>query len=415
MGWIVRASGARALWVRGGAERPLVTHFQERIPDLVARQIAARVDALAYGTGDRDGVEQMADGTLVVAAKPPAAAALLLPPGTASGPALIDLHHLLRTLQAYPVLSSVTRQQEQPGESVESIAVRLAHQIERLFDADVAVSVCRRNGVEILGASLRSDQRMIGSHVPPGTAMDQVARGEVPGPVVSYDPLGPVPGDRRQRPRRAYVHSFTAWEHVLGAVAFWPAVGEPSAAALAELDSVLTRAAPRIASALEALEHRQQATHDPLTGLRNRRGFDQSTGDAAIQSAVLIVADLDRFKLLNDSLGHAAGDAALVHFATLLAHHVRGRDVSARLGGEEFGIWLPEATLHRGLTVAERVRTALAGSAWHWQGRPWPLTASFGVAGWPESTRHRENLLGLADRAMYAAKEGGRDRVMRAP
>jgi two-component system cell cycle response regulator len=129
---------------------------------------------------------------------------------------------------------------------------------------------------------------------------------------------------------------------------------------------------------------------------------------------VLIYADLDKFKLLNDTLGHPAGDAALVHFSRLVHDIIRGADTASRVGGEEFAIWLPGASLAVGLQVAERIRIRLATTAWDWQGRTWPLSVSLGVASLPETTRSVENLMAQADTALLEAKRGGRDRVQAA-
>lgn len=126
---------------------------------------------------------------------------------------------------------------------------------------------------------------------------------------------------------------------------------------------------------------------------------------------VLIAVDIDHFKNLNDTLGHAAGDAALVHVAGLLRAHIRGSDVAARVGGEEFSIWLPGAPLDVGQRIAERSRARLAETPWEWQGNPWTLSASFGVAGCPDSSKSVQNLATLADKALYEAKRGGRNRV----
>jgi diguanylate cyclase (GGDEF)-like protein len=90
---------------------------------------------------------------------------------------------------------------------------------------------------------------------------------------------------------------------------------------------------------------------------------------------------------------------------------IRDRDTAARIGGEEFAVWLPATKLEEATKVAERLRTRLAGRAWGWRGQPWPITASFGVAAWPESTGSRDNLIPLADQALYEAKDRGRNRV----
>ena len=124
--------------------------------------------------------------------------------------------------------------------------------------------------------------------------------------------------------------------------------------------------------------------------------------------------DLDRFKLLNDTLGHPAGDAALRHVAGILQRQLRDRDLVARIGGEEFAVWLPGAPLTEGLEVAERIRRAVESEAWQWSGSPRPLTASCGVAAYPAPVGDIDNLRGAADAALYRAKQHGRNRVEKA-
>jgi diguanylate cyclase (GGDEF)-like protein len=155
----------------------------------------------------------------------------------------------------------------------------------------------------------------------------------------------------------------------------------------------------------------QQAHVDPLTGLANRRALERAMQRHAVTEGALVFADLDHFKLLNDSLGHPAGDAALVHFGRLLREQVRASDTAARIGGEEFALWLPGASLEVGIRIAERIRLKLGTTAWDWQGRVWPLGASFGVAACPATSRRIENLPAQADSALYVAKRSGRNRV----
>jgi diguanylate cyclase (GGDEF)-like protein len=123
---------------------------------------------------------------------------------------------------------------------------------------------------------------------------------------------------------------------------------------------------------------------------------------------VPVCFDLDRFKSLNDTLGHPAGDAALQTIAES-SRIWSARTTPRRVGGEEFAVWLPKTTLEEGLAVAERIRGRIENAGWNWQGRSWPLAASFGVAAWPETTRSRENLLAQADAALYQAKANGRN------
>ncbi|MEP6745329.1 MAG: GGDEF domain-containing protein, partial [Gemmatimonadota bacterium] len=110
-----------------------------------------------------------------------------------------------------------------------------------------------------------------------------------------------------------------------------------------------------------------------------------------------------------------AGDAALVHFAGILKELVRGSDTAARVGGEEFHVWAPGASLERGAEIAERIRTRLAESHFIWQRAGWPLTASFGVAGVPATSTSVHSLPVQADAALYVAKQRGRNRVEVAP
>ena len=161
------------------------------------------------------------------------------------------------------------------------------------------------------------------------------------------------------------------------------------------------------------------ATTDPLTGLANRRRLDAdldrltaSLQDSDIPCA-LVMLDLDRFKRLNDELGHAAGDAALLSVADELKRQVRGEDTVYRYGGEEFLVVLPETTLEAGVEVAERIREAISGLAIHVQAgrRQTALTISGGVAVSGRPHHAWNAALAAADAALYEAKAGGRDRI----
>jgi diguanylate cyclase (GGDEF)-like protein len=156
---------------------------------------------------------------------------------------------------------------------------------------------------------------------------------------------------------------------------------------------------------------------DALTGLPNRRGFLELAGHELERSGRagdpcnLLMIDLDHFKEINDRHGHAAGDAVLRHVASLLRVVLRAQDVVARWGGEEFIVLLPDTASAAAAGVAEKVREALASSRWEHGGVVEGLTGSFGVA----AHRHGQPLeltIAEADRALYRAKEAGRDRVV---
>ncbi|AKU91989.1 sensor domain-containing diguanylate cyclase [Vulgatibacter incomptus] len=166
---------------------------------------------------------------------------------------------------------------------------------------------------------------------------------------------------------------------------------------------------------------RDAARSDGLTGLLNRRALREDGGGVIElcrrkgRPCAVLLADLDRFKGLNDTHGHAAGDAALRQFASIAAASASPGDVVARWGGEEFCFVLPGASRERALRMAEKLRGAIARSPIPLGDRSLPLTVSVGVA-WAKGPDlvDLKQLLERADEALYRAKEDGRDRVREA-
>jgi diguanylate cyclase (GGDEF)-like protein/PAS domain S-box-containing protein len=164
-------------------------------------------------------------------------------------------------------------------------------------------------------------------------------------------------------------------------------------------------------------ELRRLADSDPLTGVLNRRAFDEAaTGACATarahgQAFAVIAFDLDAFKALNDRHGHATGDAALRILADAARADIRAGDLIGRLGGDEFAIALPRATCDLAERIASRLRGTLAGLVRHGAGIP-GFTASFGVAASANPAESFAQTLARADEALYRAKQAGRDRVM---
>jgi diguanylate cyclase (GGDEF)-like protein len=163
------------------------------------------------------------------------------------------------------------------------------------------------------------------------------------------------------------------------------------------------------------------AVRDGLTGLYNRRAFGDMLGRAVAREDrqaggrfSLLILDLDHFKKLNDTYGHPAGDAALKNAAEVLKRHLRKGDEAARYGGEEFVVILPGTDESGARHLAERVREALASHRLVFEGAKLTVTASFGLAMWPGDGKEPEALLASADRALYAAKQAGRNRVVAA-
>jgi diguanylate cyclase len=168
---------------------------------------------------------------------------------------------------------------------------------------------------------------------------------------------------------------------------------------------------------LGQIEREQQwKTHaltDPLTGLPNRRAFErgmEAMRGSAAETALLII-DLDHFKVVNDTHGHAAGDHVLQQVSRVLRDHTRQYDLLSRLGGEELAVLLPDTDATRAWQVAERLRQAIAGLDMQWQGRALSITASIGVAIASGSTPGSA-LFVQADAALYAAKRSGRNCVV---
>lgn len=159
------------------------------------------------------------------------------------------------------------------------------------------------------------------------------------------------------------------------------------------------------------------ARQDALTGLLNRRGFDERFGLELARSRrtrepiSLLMVDLDHFKRLNDSRGHAAGDEALRRVAGMLEMSARDVDAVARIGGEEFAVLVPGSGGPLAWRIAERLREQLARESEDWST---PLTTSIGVASAPPLEPEREALMEAADAALYRAKDLGRDRTIEA-
>jgi diguanylate cyclase (GGDEF)-like protein/PAS domain S-box-containing protein len=162
---------------------------------------------------------------------------------------------------------------------------------------------------------------------------------------------------------------------------------------------------------------REQAIHDPLTGLYNRlplnEFFDRelSLAERQRQPISTVMGDLDHFKIVNDTYGHLAGDEVLRVFSDLIRHSYRASDIFCRYGGEEFLILLPGTALEVACERTERLREALDVTSVVFGTSTIHVTASFGVAAFPQHGQTRDVLIAAADRALYAAKDCGRNQI----
>ncbi|WP_243362265.1 sensor domain-containing diguanylate cyclase [Fundidesulfovibrio terrae] len=180
----------------------------------------------------------------------------------------------------------------------------------------------------------------------------------------------------------------------------------------------LNQLAPCVKHSLDYLLLKRRADRDGLTGLYNRRSFDARLDQELKrhirhkEGFVLLMADLDHFKAVNDTHGHLAGDAALKHAAHALESGLRSSDFLARYGGEEFAVILPHTGQSQAWMLAERLRRRVSSITLRYAGRMIPLTISIGMTGFaPGQAATPASLVAQADQALYAAKLAGRNRV----
>ena len=163
-------------------------------------------------------------------------------------------------------------------------------------------------------------------------------------------------------------------------------------------------------------ELKLQASQDPLTGLKNRRRFEEDLRHELARSrredtvGAVLMLDLDNFKQVNDTLGHPAGDRTIAEIAGVLTGRMRATDVVGRLGGDEFAIVLPRCDLDEAEEIAEAIASSIRLHAPAGEAAP-PITASIGIATFGPRTESYDAVLSAADNAMYEAKRAGRDSV----
>lgn len=167
---------------------------------------------------------------------------------------------------------------------------------------------------------------------------------------------------------------------------------------------------------LEQAEH--QALLDPLSGLLNRRGLYKKIDSriaehGGLGGGILLVADIDHFKVINDNYGHVLGDKVIRAVAQVLCENTKGRDIAARIGGQEFAIFLPDTDVGGATILSERIRTSVAARTIRRSDGDRPagrVTLSIGIAE-ATATSSLDSMIAQADAAMYAAKRAGRNRV----
>jgi diguanylate cyclase (GGDEF)-like protein len=225
----------------------------------------------------------------------------------------------------------------------------------------------------------------------------------------------PLPGVHRRRPWRVLERELAVGDRRLAALRLWCDPRRVRPADMELLDSLL----PQLATWVHRSLLDREAREDPLTGVPTRRHLERVLAEAFARAwegggrLAVVLADLDHFKSINDTRGHAVGDRALVAVARTLEAHRRTADTCARYGGEEFALSLDGADGATALAVAERLRQAVETLEVEADGEPVALTVSLGVAAFPELWASSPGeLLALADEALYEAKRRGRNRAL---
>jgi diguanylate cyclase (GGDEF)-like protein len=300
-------------------------------------------------------------------------------------------------------------------EGIARAGAELAQQLAQRGTAVVIRHVRERDAMQVVAVSTAADKRLAGRRLDADAPVSRAIQSGVP--IVTpggEDIFGAGMPERRRHERAGAAYPLLDGRSVIGALVILGREVSPRD----RISALIAELGPRLAAAKAVHDAEQRAVLDHLTGLRNRGEFQRVLESYRTQQqpppASLVYVDLDHFKRLNDTLGHAAGDAALKHIARVLEEAVREGDLVARIGGEEFAVWLPHAQLGEGSEVAERIRDSVANTTWHWSGTAYPLSASCGVATYPEPIGDLLNLEAAADAALYRAKELGRNRVEKA-
>ena len=169
---------------------------------------------------------------------------------------------------------------------------------------------------------------------------------------------------------------------------------------------------------MASVEIKTLSRTDVLTGLYNKRFFTELVErEIEMRSrynfhSSLFMIDLDHFKRINDSYGHLAGDHVLQVVARIILENVRNTDIVCRFGGEELVIYLPHTSSQQALVIAERIREAISESKVEFKGQVIPITASIGIASTESGVSDLNQMLQIADSALYEAKRIGRDQVL---
>ena len=299
-------------------------------------------------------------------------------------------------------------------ESVEGLATALCEAARTVSGLPTAIALRDpvTHAAAIVAVSRVSDHRLIGCRVTSASAGGRAIMGAVPVTGGSLaELLGVLPGDRRRRDEPGIAFPLHDGREGVGALIVF---GQPETIDPAVRDRVAIlgrEMAPHLSSAAAVRAAETRSLTDELTGLPNARVLERTMSQIGDRPGSLLVAQVDHFKKLSDGSGHAAGDAALKHIGIAMSRTLRDGDLAARIGNEEFALWLVGATIKPALEVADRVRRSMAADVLKWAGADVKLTCSFGVACYPVPVAVLGELRAVASAAARRARDAGGDRV----
>ena len=328
---------------------------------------------------------------------------------------------LERFFRASRRLNGVLEPDEASNAALHSISDVLAYDVAAITTWDPDASehrIAALDGVEHLSASLEVGE----TFEPDSGLVASVVKNEHYLPadsrVEDVEPLVFGGKERLDELQALLVLPLIAQDRAVGSLVVGRTRPEPISPRRREmLEIIAHQVAVSLENARLYARMEELATTDELTGLPNRRTFDERLEEViarhrrAQRSLGLIMLDIDHFKSVNDTYGHAVGDRVLEQVAGALENSVRQIDVPARFGGEEFAVILEEAERQEARMVAERIRSDVEAMTFEAASESFSCTVSLGVALWPSDAGEQEALVERADEALYASKEGGRNQV----
>ncbi|HEY6807695.1 MAG TPA: GGDEF domain-containing protein, partial [Gemmatimonadales bacterium] len=379
-----RVHRARGGWIVGVREGDVEVE-DGTLDDRAKRRGAGIAQLAAMDT--RIHISREGDGTYVAVGAFPYAAALLLA-GSVVNPAATDavaddLRRVVATLSRvefdWAQGDRVARQLaalSTSGQSLELIAQAAARLAQEICGRPAAVLLHdpAKQSTRVLGLSAAADLRLTGFVLRPDAPASRAIIQGVPVTTADGDDIFGVGVPERRRGERAgTAFPLLDGRLAVGALVLTGPPIDPDSPKAEQVGRLVVELGPRLAAVRAVREAEERAVKDALTGLQNRRAFEQqldrfrAEAPKTLDVATLVYVDLDHFKQLNDSLGHPAGDSALQHIARILEREIREGDMVARIGGEEFAVWLPRTPVAQGLEVAERIRRAVEQGGWRWE------------------------------------------------